>query len=210
VDIEFKGGNCVVISGKKDTFVTDPKLSDLGLSDQGAHASAVLLTQTTFGVEPDEDVLVIDGPGEYEVKNCSIRGIPARRHSELSETAHNATMYRLDMDDISVAILGHIDPNLTDEQMEALGTIDVLVVPVGGSGYTLDYKSAVALVRKIEPKIVVPTHYAEEGVKYEVPQQPLEDFVKELGAATEELPKLKLKAGSLPINLTVYKLTRTK
>lgn len=210
MDIEYKGANCVVISSKKDTFVTDPKLSDNSLKDQGAQASAVLLTQSAFGVKAGDDTLIIDGPGEYEVNNCSIRGIAARRHSELSETTQTATIYRLDLDSITVAIVGHIDPQLSEEQLESLGVIDVLVVPVGNSGYTLDSKSAVDLIRTIEPKLVIPTHYAEEGVKYEVPQLPVDDFIKELGAASEEVPKLKLKSGNLPPSLTVYKITRSK
>lgn len=210
MDVEYKGGNCIVISSKKESFVTDPKLSDLGLKDQGSQATALLLTQAGFGVKPNEDALVIDGPGEYEVSNCSIRGIAAKRHSELKDDAENATMYRLDFEDIGMVILGHIDPNLSEDQLESLGLVDVLVVPVGGNGYTLDAKSAVDIIRRIEPKVVIPTHYGEEGVNYEVPQQPVEDFIKELGAASEELPKLKLRSGMLPPTLTVYRLTRSK
>jgi L-ascorbate metabolism protein UlaG (beta-lactamase superfamily) len=209
MELDFKGGNCVVISSKKDTFVTDPNLSAVGLKDQGANATAILLTQPIFKVKADEDTLVIDGPGEYEVKNCSIRGIAAKRHSELDEST-KAAIYRLDLEDVSVVVLGHVAPTLDDAQLEAIGIVDVLVLPVGGSGYTLDAKSAVDLVRKIEPKVVVPTHYAQDGINYEVPQQPVDDFIKELGAPVEELPKLKVKAGSLPAGLTVYKLALSK
>jgi hypothetical protein len=210
MDLEYKGANCVIISGKKCTFVTDPKISDNGLKDQGIQATAQLLTQSVFGTKAGDDTLVIDGPGEYEVSNCSIRGIAARRHSELDENAQNATVYRLDLDGISAVVLGHIAPLLSDEQLEELGVVDVLVIPVGDNGYTLDTKSAVSLVRKIEPKIVIPTHYAEDGVTYEVPQQTADDFIKELGVSTEETPKLKLKSGMLPASLTVYKLTLSK
>lgn len=208
MELAYKGGNCVVISNKKDLFITDPKLSDVGLKDVSGQAAALILTQSIFGVPTTGETLVVDGPGEYEVKNCSIRGIPARRHSDLREDSKTATMYRLDLDGTSVVILGHIDPKLSEEQLEALGVVDILIIPVGGNGYTLDSKSAVQLVRKIEPKVVIPTHYAEEGLTYEVPQQPLEEFIKELGVTAEELPKLKVKAGLLPLSLTVYKLQR--
>ncbi len=210
MELEFKGGNCVAITSKKDSFVVDPKLSDVGLKDQGAGAVALILTQQVFGLKDSGDSLVIDGPGEFEVKNCSIRGIAAKRHSEISDDAKNATIYRLDIEDLSLAIIEHIDPKLSEKQLEFMGVVDILILPVGGNGFTLDSKSAVELVRKIEPKIVIPTHYQEEGVNYEVPQQPVDDFVKELGAAFEELPKLKVKAGLLPVVLTVYKLSRGK
>jgi L-ascorbate metabolism protein UlaG (beta-lactamase superfamily) len=94
--------------------------------------------------------------------------------------------------------------------LEAISVVDILILPVGGYGYTLEPKEAVDLVRAIEPKAVIPTHYAEEGVHYEVPQAPLAEFLKELGATQETLPKLKLKAAQLPDILTVYELTRTK
>lgn len=210
MELEYKGGNCVVITHKKDEIVTDPKLSDLGLKDQGVKAAVQLLTQHRFAAPAGEDTIVIDGPGEYEVNNCSIWGIAANEHIK-PIGPKTATMYRLDLDDITVAVIGHVAPNLTDEQVEALGVVDVLIVPVGGYGYTLEPKQAVDLVRTIEPKVVVPTHYAEEGVTYEVQQAKLEEFLHELGTTAEEpVAKLKLKAGQLPEKLAVYQLMRTK
>jgi L-ascorbate metabolism protein UlaG (beta-lactamase superfamily) len=184
MDIERKGGNCVVISTKKYTFVIDPKLSDKGLKDQGS-ATAQLLTESVFAAAGNDETVVIDGPGEYEVQNCSVKGIAARPHSQPDSAPK------------------------TD--LEAIGVVDILILPVGGYGYSIEPKEAVELVRTIEPKVVIPTHYSEEGVTYEVPQGPLEDFLKELGAKHEEpTPKLKLKAGMLPESLTVYEITRTK
>ncbi|HKX73726.1 MAG TPA: MBL fold metallo-hydrolase [Candidatus Saccharimonadales bacterium] len=210
MDIERKGGNCVVISTKKYTFVTDPKLSDKGLKDQGS-ATAQLLTESVFAAPGNDETVVIDGPGEYEVQNCSVKGIAARPHSQPDGAPKSATIYHLDFDDLSVAVLGHIRPKLSEDDLEAIGVVDVLILPVGGYGYSIEPKEAVELVRTIEPKVVIPTHYSEEGVTYEVPQGPLEDFLKELGAKHEEpTPKLKLKAGMLPESLTVYEITRTK
>jgi hypothetical protein len=210
MEIEYKGGDCVVLSSKKEEIVTDPGLSAIGLKDQGLKATVQLLTQSSFAAPASDETIVVDGPGEYEVHNCSIAGIAANTHLA-PEGKRTATMYRLDIEDVSVAILGHIAPKLDDDQLEAIGVVDVLIIPVGGYGYTLEPKQAVDLVRTIEPKIVIPVHYAEEEVKYEVPQAPLEEFLKELGATAEEpTPKLKLKAGMLPEKLTIYRLTRTK
>lgn len=210
MEIERKGGNCVVISFKKDAFVIDPKLSHLGLKDYKPNATAVILTHQTFGVQTGEELLVIDGPGEYEVRNCSIKGVAAAAYKDTNDQRKDATVYRLDIDGCAVAVMGHIKPRLSDEELESIGVIDMMIVPVGGFGYTLDPKEAVDLVRAIEPKIIIPTHYAEEGVNYEVPQAPLEDFLKELGARHETTPKLKIKAAVLPDALTVYEITRTK
>lgn len=61
--------------------------------------------------------------------------------------------------------------------------VDFLVIPVGGGGYTLDHTEASAVVRQIDPKAIIPVHYADPDVKYEVPQDNLEDFVKEMSVA---------------------------
>ena len=209
MDIEYKGGNCVVINCRKNLFVTDPKLSDLGLKDQGGDANTILLTQARFASNSRSESLVVDGPGEYEVSNCSIKGIAARRYSA-EEGNLEATIYRLDSDDISLAVLGHVHPQLSDSQLEEIGVVDVLVVPVGNHGYTLDPKEVVDLIRAIEPKIVIPTHFAEPGVNYEVPQLELDSFLGEISAEHVNLSKLKLKPGQLPAQLTVYHLERSK
>lgn len=210
MDIERKGGNCIVISSKKYTFVTDPNLSPYGLKNQGAGATAEILTHADAGVPTSDATVVIEGPGEYEVHNCTIVGIAARPHSQAEDTPKSATIYRLDFEDITVAVIGHVNAHLKEDDLEAIGVVDVLVLPVGGNGYTLEPKEAVQMVRTIEPKLVIPTHYQEEGVSFEMPQAPLSDFIKELGATHEQTAKLKLKSGALPETLTVYEITRTK
>lgn len=208
MDIEYKGGNCVILTVKKNTIAVDPKLSDLKLKDQGANAAVQLLTQPQFEAPHSDDTLVVSGPGEYEVANVSIRGVAARAHLDGPEESKRATMYSVIAEDISLVVTGHIHPDITEEQLEALGVVDVLVVPVGGNGYTLDATGAVEVIRKIDPKVVIPTHYADNAATYEVPQADLEVFVKELGATVETSNKLKLKAGTLSEKLVVQQLTR--
>lgn len=208
MDIEYKGANCVSISVKKSTIFTDPKLSGQGLKDQGANATVQLLTQTQFEAPHGDNTVVIAGPGEFEVQNISIRGVAARAHTDAGEQDSTATMYSITAADITIVVVGHVFPSLNEQQLEALGVADVLIVPVGGNGYTLDATGAVDLIRKIDPKVVVPTHYADKTTNYEVPQAELEQFIKELGATVELTSKLKLKAGALNETLTVYQLNR--
>jgi L-ascorbate metabolism protein UlaG (beta-lactamase superfamily) len=94
--------------------------------------------------------------------------------------------------------LGHVYPELSNAQLEALGTVDILIVPVGGNGYTLDSVGALTLIKEIEPKIIIPTHYADKSLDYPVPQQSLEEAVRGLAMeAHEAVPKLKVKSGEL-------------
>lgn len=205
MDIEYKGGNCVVISTKQITLVTDPMLSTLGLKDVAPQNAVVISTQPDFAVETDE--VAVDQPGEYEVKNVSITGVPARRL--IDSEGRRATMYRIAIGDIAIAVIGHVNTPLDETQLEALGIVDIVIVPVGGSGYTLDAHQAVAVVRQLDPKIVIPTHYADKAIEYEVPQMELEPFIKELAVPVEQATRLKLKNGVLPDTLIVYELQRT-
>lgn len=207
-DIEYKGGNTVVIATKKSKLITDPKQSVIGLKDIEPKGMLALATEPRFEVRSDSAVLHIEGPGEYEVGDFSVRGVPAQRH--LDSEGHGSTIYRVEIGDVRIAILGNVDPKLSDDQLEAIGVVDILVIPVGGGGYTLDATAAAHLVRQIDAKVIIPIHYADNALKYEVPQDDFEVFHKELGGEVESVDKLKVKAASsLPLVLTLYKLARS-
>ena len=207
MDIQFKGGNCLFISVKKNKIVIDDNLKALGLK-QVTGADISLHSNTEIVPVSDDETFAIDGPGEYEVKEISIKGIAARGHMDKKEE-HNATIYRIVAQGIRFVSLGHIYPELSDEDLEAIGVVDVLVLPVGGNGFTMDAEGASKMVKAIEPKIVIPTHYQDKKVKYEVDQQPLDEFLEDLGAQPETTDKLSVKSKDLPEKLTVYKLDIT-
>lgn len=192
MELQYFGGNCVRLSTKKAVIVVDDNLADLGQKSITKNGDIALFTGA-HGVPAADARLVIDQPGEYEVSDISIQGIAARAHIDEPDQ-HRATMFKIISDDLRIAVVGHIYPELTDDQLEALGMIDVLIIPVGGSGYTLDGVGALKVIKKIEPKLVIPTHYDEKGLTYAVPQQPLETALKDLAMeARETVPKLKLK-----------------
>lgn len=207
-EVEYKGANSVIISTKKGTIVTDPKLSLVGLKDVSTKDLIELATEARFALNSDAARLNIEGPGEYGIADFDIRGVAAQRHLDADGKA--STIYRIEAGEIRVALLGNIYEKLTEQQLEEIGLIDVLIIPVGGSGYNLDATGAANLTRQIDPKIVVPVHYEDSAIKYEVPQGDFATFAKEIGGTVEEAPKLKLKqASALPETLTIYKLARS-
>lgn len=179
MDLQYNGANCVVLSSKGVRLVIDDNLAELGAKSVTKPEDIVLFT-SVHGAPTAQLRLLIDGPGEYEVSGLSIIGIAARAHVDLEGT-NATTMYKIITDDVSYLITGHIYPDLNDDQLEAIGMVDVLVVPVGGNGYTLDPVGALKVIKKIEPKIVVPTHYADDSLEYPVAQQTLEQALKGLG-----------------------------
>lgn len=209
-DLEYKGGNSVVFSSKKVSLVVDPKLSLVGLKDIKTKDEVELVTETRFQVPNSDARIIIDGPGEYEVGDFTIKGIPATRHIDTTDQEQLSTIYRVQSSEVKIAVVGNVDPKLSEDQLEAIGMVDILILPVGGGGYTLDATSAAAMVRSIEPKVVVPVHYKDTGLTYEVPQDELSPFISELGAPVETVAKLKIKSSaSLPQVLTVYEVTRS-
>jgi len=206
MEVEYKGANCTVISTKKVTLAIDPRLSAVGLKDITPKDAVVIATQKDFATTGAE--ITIDSPGEYEVKDVSIAGVAAKRLID-HDDSRQATMYRVVLGDVAFAIIGHVMGPLSEEQLELLGVVDVAIVPVGGNGYTLDAHQAIEVIRQLDPKVIIPTHYADKATKYEVPQMELEPFLKELGATHETMPTWKIKNGLLPEVLTVIELTRT-
>ena len=209
-EIEYKGGNCVVFSTKKTTMVADPKLAVVGLKDIKTKDEIEIATEPRFVVENSDSRVIIQAPGEYEVGDFFIRGVPAHRHIDMESDEKLSTVYHIDTGDFRVGLVGNIKGVLSDDQLEGLGVIDILVVPIGGGGYTLDATSASAVVRQTDPKVVIPIHYADPALKYEVPQDTLETFTKELGAPVEEVDRFKLKSmANLPQSLTVMVIKRS-
>ena len=207
MEISYKGGSSLIFSTKKTTLLVDPKVSPLGLKDPIVTDSVEVLTDNRYIL--DGARLIIDGPGDYEVGDFSISGTSAHRHTDDSGTWPLSTIYRLETNEFRIGILGHVVSKVSDEQLEAIGVVDILVIPVGGNGFTLDPHDAAAITRQIDPKVVIPVHYEDAKASYEVPQLPLEQFIKELNLSVETVDKYKLKnAGVLPETLSIVALNR--
>lgn len=193
MELLFYGGNCVRISTKKAQVVVDDNLEKLGLKSITKETDISLHTHSN--VPSQSAHFTADMPGEYEISGVVVRGIGARSYME-GEGKKSATIYTITVDDMKLAVLGHIYPELSEDQVEAIGLVDIVIVPVGNNGYTLDGTGALQVIKKIEPKVVIPTHYADKAIKYEVPQVELSEALKNMGMeASETLDKYKPNRG---------------
>jgi L-ascorbate metabolism protein UlaG (beta-lactamase superfamily) len=186
MELTYHGANCVKIVTKKAAIVVDDNLATIGLK------------QLTKPADIKEVKFSAEMPGEYEISGFIIHGVSTRAHMD-EEGKQTAVIYTVEADDIRVAILGHIYPQLSEEQLEQIGMVDIVIVPVGGNGYTLDGVGALKVIKQLEPKIVIPTHYADKNLKYEVPQQELSEALKGMAMEpSEKLDKFKVK----PLEIT--------
>lgn len=170
MDISYLGGGSLKISGKNLTAVSDP-------TDRKVKADVVVLTEQG---EMKVEGMLVDGPGEYEVKGAMITGVPSG----------DATAYCVRVDGVSVGIVGGIAV-LTDKQIEALGQIDVLALD------GVDAPAAAKLVSTLEPKYAIPVGSDITG------------FLKEMGANPESISKLKLNPKEMPLETTVVVLQKS-
>lgn len=209
-ELEYKGANCVIITTKKAKIVVDPKLSIVGMKDVSTKDSVELCTESRFSTNSQDANIMIEGPGEYGVAGLDIKGIACRRHLDSEKEGEKSTIYRIESGDLRIGLIGNIYEKLSDDQLEKLGVIDILIIPVGGNGYTLDATGAAGLVKLIDPKIVIPIHYADDAIKYEVTQSGLDLFLAELSAPVEKASRYKLK--QLPIvqtGLSIIEVARS-
>ena len=206
MEFQYHGANCISINMKQVTIVVDDNLAELGLKSIAKPDNIVLYTHEHPTLP--EAKLVLSDPGEYEVSEVSIFGIPARAHMD-EAGKQTATIYKIQHGDLRIAIAGHIHPDLTEDHLEEIGTVDILFIPVGGNGYTLDGVGALSVIRKIEPKIVIPTHYEDNKIKYPVPQQPLAEALKGLSMEPREtIGKFKPKPADFTENVQLVILER--
>lgn len=195
MELQYFGGNCIKITTKHGSVVCDDNLIELGAKSITKPDDILLVTSQN--ISSANSKLKLDMPGEYEVSGISIKGIAARAH--LDAEGKNSTIFKVIAGDISVGLVGHIYPELNEDQLEQLGQTDVLIVPVGGNGYTLDGIGALKIIRKIEPRIVVPVHYSSQGLNYPGPQASLEDALKSISMEpADTVDKLKLKPADIP------------
>ena len=207
MELTFYGANCVRLAAKKAQIVVDDNLAALGLKAVTKPADISLRTSKQLPEHPDA-VFKAELPGEYEVSGVVIRGIAARSHMD-EEGQNNAVIYTIEADDTKVVILGHIFPELSEDQLEQIGLADVVIVPVGGMGYTLDGAGALKVIKQIEPKVVIPTHYSDKVIHYEVPQTELTEAIKNLGMEiSETVAKYKIKPSELSDSTKLIVLER--
>lgn len=181
-------------------MLVDPFDKDTGLSIPRSKTDIVLKTITkAVTVEDDkplggfaDDSFVINGPGSYEVKGVGITGWQLVKNSNEKESK---AVYRVKFGDLVLGFLGHISEFNDAEIIEELDEIDILFIPGGNAPY-ISQEVASKLIRQIEPRLIIPTHYAVQGLKRKADNT--ESFVKAVGAKAEQVDKLSIKKKDLP------------
>ncbi len=196
MQIQYFGLSSFKFTSKDVTSVIDPFSKESGLTPPRGAADLIILSEkdnelysqiSGFSGEP----FIVDGPGEYDVKEHTITGIPVK-----DSEGKYITIYLIEIDGVKILHMAHIKKlALSKDEIEDIGTVDILLVPVGGED-VLDYDDAAKAVNFVEPRIVIPMQYKMDGLKLKLNGE--EKFLKEMGGKEERLDKLSIKKKDLP------------
>jgi L-ascorbate metabolism protein UlaG (beta-lactamase superfamily) len=203
IEITWFGHSCFRLRDRAVSVVTDPYSKDIGLLLPRVRADLVTVSHDSDdhnyvkGVKSGFKALA--GPGEYEVSGVFVTGLELRgeRKKGKSPEKPRNTVFLFEFEDLTICHLGDLDHVPTQAQVEeALGEVDVLLIPVGG-GESLNAAQASEVVSLLEPHIVIPMHYKVKGPTLKL--DPVSKFLKEMGLDKVETQEtLKVARGGLP------------
>jgi L-ascorbate metabolism protein UlaG (beta-lactamase superfamily) len=212
MEITWLGRACLRIRAKEATVVTDPCDKSTGYSLGRPTADIVTVSISDPAHAYVDGVAgqprVLEGPGEFEVSNTSIIGVTTYRSKEKTPESGRNVTFVIEVEDMRIGHLGAIGHVPTSDQIEQMGGVDVLLLPVGG-GDSLDGATAAETVSLLEPKIVIPMNFKTEADKGHL--DPLDRFLKEMGAKNPEShQKATITRSSLPEETQVLVLEYKK
>lgn len=201
MDIDWFGQSCFRIREGGVTLVTDPYDKGIGYVLPKLRADIVTVSHDAPGhanasaIKGDPKVLM--RPGEYEVKGVFVTGIQTwRGQTAKGEAREENTVFVFEFDGLTVCHLGDLSKQLTEAQVEAMPSVDLLMVPVGGGG-ALDADQAAEVISQLEPRLVLPMHYRTELSVLAL--EPINRFLKEMGVTEPPVTEmLRVTKGQIP------------
>jgi len=206
MQIIWYGQSCFQIltahnKGEQISLIIDPFSEEIGLKLPKLQADILLIShqhkdhnnlKAVSASTSASPYFLIEGPGEYEIKNAFIQGISSFHDNSQGKERGENTIYTIELEGIHLCHLGDLGQReLTEEQLEKIGEVDILMLPIGGK-YTISAKEAIKIMTQIEPNIIIPMHYQIPKLKIQL--EDLEKFLKPLGIRLfEPLRKLSIK-----------------
>ncbi|MPZ22102.1 MAG: lactamase [Dehalococcoidia bacterium] len=200
MEITWFGISCFRLKGREGVVLMDPpeKASGLSIGKQ-QNIDLVTISHAHPGHgnrEAAPGATILDSPGEFEVSSILVGGIRTCHDNKRGEERGKNVAFTVELEGIRVCHLGDIGHIPTADEVEELGQIHVLLVPVGG-GTTVDGAQAAAIVALLEPRAVIPMHYRLQGGREDL--APIDRFLKEMGATNiQPQPKVNYSRSSLP------------
>lgn len=212
MDISYLGHASFRLKGKTAAVVVDPYGPEVGPKFPKVESDIVAVSHQHFDHNSIDQVagepFVISGPGEYEVKGVEVVGVSSFHDNKQGSERGTNTIYNFRIDRVNVCHLGDLgQTSLTDAQVEEIGNVDVLLLPVGGH-FTIDASEANKIASQLEPRIIIPMHFKDSETKV-AELAGVEKFLKEIGKESlEPVNKLSVTPDKLPEETQVVLMSR--
>ena len=221
MELTWYGRTCVRLRGKDAVVVADPFQSVVGPTGRGLTGDIVTFSHSDDrplprgkGKTPGkssrdgltllpsslDDAFVLDGPGEYEVKEVLVTGVRTYRDDVRGAQAGKQVSFAVELDGVHTVHLGDIGHLLSEEKLADIGPVDIVCVALGGS---LSPSQAAAVVAQFDPRIVIPMPICDDEADC---AEALKRFFHEMGAEPSTQPKLSVTATNLPTETTTILL----
>jgi L-ascorbate metabolism protein UlaG (beta-lactamase superfamily) len=191
--LSWYGENCFKIQtkakrGDNDTIiVTDPFNKKIGLRPPQGQTNIITLSNINYAKNDLKrfkgEPFTIDSAGEYSIKGVNITGIESFQDDKGGELRGRNTIFTIESEGIRVCHLGNIGHVLNEEQVDNIGEVDILLIPVGREDL-LTLKQIKEIIGQLEPGIIIPMNYKVKGLKDKI--NGCQDFCKEFGSARQQ------------------------
>jgi L-ascorbate metabolism protein UlaG (beta-lactamase superfamily) len=217
MELTWYGRTCIRIRGRDAVVVSDPYQSVVGPTGRGISGDVVTFSHPDDNPLPRakgkhsrdgrtllpsslENAFVLDGPGEYEVKEVLVTGVRTYRDDARGAASGKQVAFVIEVEGLHTIHLGEIGHLLSEEKLADIGSVDIACVPLGGS---LSPSQAAAVVAQLDPRIVIPMPVCDDDATC---REALQRFFHEMGAEPTTQPKLSVTASSLPVETTTVLL----
>jgi L-ascorbate metabolism protein UlaG (beta-lactamase superfamily) len=175
--IRWRGHASFYIESHDVKIITDPFPESLGYPLVWNQADIVTLSHNHWDHAAVDTVAgepaVVKGTGEFKTGRVLIQGFASYHDKKKGRERGENTIYKIAVDDLNIVHLGDLGHVLPSSQVKQYGSVDILLVPVGGK-FTIDAAEAFAVVQSIKPKIAIPMHYQTPHLSFQL--GPVEEF----------------------------------
>jgi len=197
--INYLGHSTFIIESAK-TVVIDPHDPEYGALPPNLVADIVTVSHGhhdhNYIVGVGGSPQVIDKIGSCQVDSIKITGVPTFHDEENGVKRGNNIVFVFEIEGARLAHLGDLGHILAAEQLNQIGPIDLVMIPVGGT-YTIDADQAVEVVKQLQAKVVLPMHYKTATFSADSPLAPVDDFVAKFGQPVEKVTQLEIDENSI-------------
>jgi L-ascorbate metabolism protein UlaG (beta-lactamase superfamily) len=217
MEVSWYGRTCIRLRGRDAVVVADPYQAVVGPTGRGITGDVVTFSHADDAPLPKakgrrsrdgatvlpsslEEAFVLDGPGEYEVRDVLLTGVRTYRDEQRGADRGKQTAFVIELDGVHTIHLGDIGHTLTEEKLADVGRVDIACVPIGGH---LSPTKAAALIAQLDPRIVVPMPVCDDEAAC---KESLDKFFHEMGATPLTQPKIQVTPSSVPSETTTVLL----